>query len=277
MLGAIVRDDVVIDLHLPLWADTLAFLGAAGAIGLFGVKSARYADQLADKTGMGEAITGTVLLGLLTALPGLVASVVAAIDGHAAMAISNAMGGIAFQTVALVVADAAYRGTNLEHAAASVPNMVQTGMLILLLTLVVGGLAGPRVTLGHVSPMTLLLFAAAGFAFWVVFRTQGEPMWSPKQTGQTVEDVPDEKHQQASATWMIVGILVAGIVTIVSGALVAETAGEFTDEGRTRGVGGGWPVHGDCDLVARVGHQRGGCPPRCRHARGQRHRGRQFL
>jgi cation:H+ antiporter len=221
----------MIDLHLPLWADILVFLGAAGAIGLFGVKLARYADQLADKTGMGEAITGTVLLGLLTALPGLVASVVAAIDGHAAMAISNAMGGIAFQTVALVVADAAYRGTNLEHAAASVPNMVQTGMLILLLTLVVGGLAGPRVTLGHISPMTLLLFAAAGFAFWIVFRTQGEPMWSPKQTGQTVEDVPDEEHQQASATWMIVGILVAGIVTIVSGALVAETAGEFTEEG----------------------------------------------
>lgn len=42
---------------------------------------------------MGEAITGPIFLGLTTALPGLAASVTAAIDGHPALAIRNAVGG----------------------------------------------------------------------------------------------------------------------------------------------------------------------------------------
>lgn len=219
------------ELHLPLWAGVLVFLGAAAAIGFFGVKLAEYADQLADKTGLGEAITGAVLLGLLTALPGLAASVMAAIDGYAAMAISNAMGGIAVQTVALAAADAAYRKANLEHAAASLTNMVQTGVLILLLTLVMGGLAGPQVVVGHVHPMTFLLFGTAGFAFWLVYRTREEPMWDPKRTGETVEDVPEEASQEVSLTRLLLGIAFAGVVTMVSGALIARTAGEFADEG----------------------------------------------
>ena len=222
----------MLTLHLPLWGDVLAFLGAAAAICFFGVTLASSADKLADKTGLGEALTGTVLLGLVTALPGLAASVMAAIDGHAAMAISNAMGGIAIQTVALAVADVSYHKANLEHAAASVPNMIQTGVLILLLTLVMGGLAGPQAVIGHVHPNSLLLLGAAGFGFWLVYRAREEPMWAPKRTRQTVEDVPDEDHEATSLTWLIVSLAVAGVVTLASGVIVAETAGEFTEAGR---------------------------------------------
>lgn len=239
----------MVELSLPLWAHALIFLGAGAAIGVAGVKLAGYADQLADRTGMGEAVTGTVFLGLMTALPGLAASVMAALDGRPALAISNAMGGIAFQTTALAIADITYRKANLEHAAASVQNMMQTALLILLLTLVTAGISSPDVTLGHVHPMTLLLFLAAGFAFWLVYKVREEPMWHPRRTEQTVEDEPDEEHRRASLPGLLVGIFWTGAVTLVSGALVAKTAGEFVGEGRiSESVAGGLFMAGATSL-----------------------------
>ena len=104
----------MIDLSLPLWGNVLVFLGTALAIGVAGVRMAGYADQLADRTGLGEAITGMIMLGLITALPGIAASVTAAVEGHPGMAISNAMGGIAVQTIALAAADFFYLKANLD-------------------------------------------------------------------------------------------------------------------------------------------------------------------
>jgi cation:H+ antiporter len=175
---------------VPLWGQIIVFLIATGLIGLGGTRMASVADRLADRTSMGEAITGTVFLGLITALPGLAASVSAALDGFAAMAISNALGGIAVQTAALGVADLCYRKANLEHAAASAPNMMQTSVLVALLTTVLLALAGPDISVGHLHPFSILLFFFAGFGFFLVTQTKERPMWRPKQTEETVADIP---------------------------------------------------------------------------------------
>ncbi|MDX1646664.1 MAG: hypothetical protein R3304_05935 [Longimicrobiales bacterium] len=209
---------------LPLGAEATLFAFEALVIGAAGTKLANLADRLADRSGLGEAITGVVFLGFITALPGLVASVVAALDGHPALAISNAMGGIAVQTVALPIADLAYRKANLEHAAASAANLMQATVLVLLVTLPLTGIAGPDVTIGHVHPTTLLLFGAAASAFWLVLRTQEEPMWRPRPTDETVEDVPDPEYQTQSLPKLITGVLLLAVVTATSGAAVAESA-----------------------------------------------------
>jgi len=214
----------MLNFYVPLWADITIFVVAAAVIAIAGVKTAGFADRLADRTGLGEAITGTVFLGFITALPGLVASIVAAVKGLPALAISNSMGGIAVQTVALAVADIAYPRANLEHAAASAANMMQTSMLVLLMTLVAAGLSGPDFTVGHVHPMTLLLFAAALSAFFLVFNTREEPMWEPTQTSETVEDEPDEEHIDESLGKLITWLVISAVLTAVSGAVVAEAA-----------------------------------------------------
>ncbi|MEX0936264.1 MAG: hypothetical protein WDZ59_00275 [Pirellulales bacterium] len=220
------------ELQLPMWGDIAVFLGAALVIGIAGVKAAGLADRLADRTGMGEAITGTIFLGFFTALPGLVASVVAALNGHAGLAISNAMGGIAIQTVALAVADLTYTKANLEHAAASLANMMQAIMLILLLTLVLITMMGPNVTVRHVHPMTIVLFAAAGLAFWLVHRTYQEPMWRPTQTTHTVEDVPEPGSHNERLVTLIPAFVLAAVLTAAGGAVVAETAENLVEETR---------------------------------------------
>ena len=252
----------MIDLSLPLWGNILVFLGTALAIGVAGVRMAGYADQLADRTGLGEAITGMIMLGLITALPGIAASVTAAVEGHPGMAISNAMGGIAVQTVALAAADFFYLKSNLEHAAASVENLLQTILLILLMSMVLMAISGPDVTLGHVHPVTFLLFAAAGFGFWLVYQTRGRPMWKPTATSETVTDVPDERPSETTLGHLIVGLLITGAITTASGSLAAEAAeGVLNQTDLTESVVGGLflaIVTSLPELVTSIGAVRGG-------------------
>jgi cation:H+ antiporter len=79
--------------------------------------------------------SGGVLLGATTSLSGTVTSVATAAQGHSEFAVSNAVGGIAAQTAFLAIADILYRRANLEHAAASLTNLTQSGTLILLLSI----------------------------------------------------------------------------------------------------------------------------------------------
>lgn len=217
-----------------------AFLLAAAVIGAAGTRLAKFADIIADKTGLGEAITGTVFLGLVTALPGLAASVFAALEGRPVLAISNAVGGIALQTTFLAVADLVYKKANLEHAAASAANIVQTAILVLLLTLIVLGMASPDLTVGHVHPVSILLFIAAGLGFWMAFRTAERPMWQPRQTDDTVVDVPDPARPAQSLPLLIGKFVLLAAVITVAGVVVADTTGTVADHtGMSEAVAGG--------------------------------------
>lgn len=224
----------------PLWANVIAFLIAATAIGWVGSRLAGLADKLADRTGLGEAVTGTLFLGLITALPGLTASITAAIQGNAALAVSNAIGGIAIQTVFLAVADIVHRKANLEHAAASITNAVQTTILVSLLVLVLLGLAGPSVTVAHVHPMTAILFLGAGFGFWLVYQSSTEPMWKPRETADTVVDEPEQENVRANLGKLLTGFAIAAVTVIVAGAVVAHTTAQIAQAtGMSQTVAGG--------------------------------------
>ena len=205
----------------------LVFAGASAAIAVAGTRLAGFADRLADRTGLGEAVTGTLLLGLTTALPGLTASVFAAVQGRPVLALGNAIGGIAFQTTILAVADIAYRKANLEHAAASLQNVMQAVMLVLLLTLVLVGLVAPDAPLAHVHPMSAVIILAAALAFWLVYRVRETPMWRPKETRETVKDDPAPESRLESLPMLVLGLVLTGAVTLAGGALVAHAAGEI--------------------------------------------------
>ena len=119
---------------------------------LLGPRLAKLVDRLADRTGMGEALAGAILLGATTSLPGIVTTAVAAAEAAAPLAVSNALGGIAAQTMFLALADLRYPRANLEHAAASLPNLLQSLFLVCLLALVMLAATGPDVTVGLGAP-----------------------------------------------------------------------------------------------------------------------------
>lgn len=178
----------------PLWGVFLLFFVSAVVIAVAGTRMTRLADRLADQTGLGEAIVGAVLLGGVTSLPGIVTSVSTAFQGYPELSISNAIGGIAAQTTFLALADMAYRGVNLEHAAASTENLVQGALLSTLLAIPLLAMTGPDVTVAGVNPASLVLVVAYLFGLRLVRDTRSTPLWQPKRTWETRMDEPEEEQ-----------------------------------------------------------------------------------
>ncbi len=119
----------------PLLPSVLALVVALAAILSAGRVLVRTADELADRTGMGEAVAGALLLGAVTSLPGIATTVIGSVRQDAEFALANPIGGIAVQTVWLAIADLLYRRSNIEHAAASLENVLQAVVLVALLCL----------------------------------------------------------------------------------------------------------------------------------------------
>ncbi|MEJ7928624.1 hypothetical protein WG922_01440 [Ramlibacter sp. AN1015] len=213
-----------------LLVNASVLVGVALVIGWTGVRLSRLADQLSDRLGLGESIGGTFFLGAVTSLPEIAASVLAALEGRPALALGNAIGGIALQTTFLAAADIAHRKANLEHAAASVPNMIQTGVLIALLGLVLMGFSGPDVTVGHVHVISPLLVLAGMAGLWLAWKARRHPMWKPTKTDETVVDVPEEGQTSASLPRMLVEFGVIASVIAVAGGLAAHTSGNIADQ-----------------------------------------------
>ncbi|MFP4305185.1 MAG: sodium:calcium antiporter [Rhodosalinus sp.] len=221
-----------------MWGDlsTLALVGAFLASTLVvlvaGLRTTALADRLADRTGLGEAIVGGVLLGAATSLNGIIVSVTASLDGRASLAFSNSVGGIAAQTVFLAIADMFYRRINLEHAAADLGNLYQGLVLTVLLTLPFLALTSPEVTLWEVHPVSFAIPLVYAAGLVGSRRVRDAPMWQPVDTEDTKTDQPDEedeesRRQSTRRLFARFGVLMLFLGT--SGYVIAKSASALAD------------------------------------------------
>lgn len=204
-----------------------AFVAAALMIVFAGTRLAGLADRLADRTGLGEAFTGAVLLGASTSLPGITASVTAAWDGMPELALSNALGGIAVQTAFLAIADCFYRQANLEHAAASASNMMMGALLIALLAAILIAMVGPTYEIFSMHVMTPILFAGYVLGMRMIYTARSNPMWLPNVTQATRLDKPDKVKNEASLRSQWIHFAVSAVIVIVAGWTVTRAAESF--------------------------------------------------
>lgn len=188
-----------------LGTSVIVFVAAAGAITICGVRLTRLADQLADRTGWGEAILGGVFLAGVTSLPDFAATLTAAAGGFAQLAMSNVLGSISVNLAFLAVGDLVYRKANLEHAAASQSNLTQATLSVVLLVLPLIAMTVPAVYWWGVHPVTPVLVAGYLFGYRMVRDAHSVPMWTPKRTADTVEDLPEAAAGQGrrmSVLWL---------------------------------------------------------------------------
>jgi cation:H+ antiporter len=92
---------------LPSLVLLLIFLVCAAAIWVAGVKLADTTDVLSERLHLGSALGGVVVLAIATNLPEIAITASAALAKQLDVAVGNILGGIAIQTVVLVVLDAA--------------------------------------------------------------------------------------------------------------------------------------------------------------------------
>jgi len=177
-------------------AAVAVFVASAAVIAIFGIRMTHVARELATATGLGEAFMGAVFIGAATSLSGIIASGTAAWHGDASLAVSNSLGGIAAQTLFLVLGDMLYRGVNLEFAAASVENMLMCVQLMVLLGLLLVAFELPDAALLHVHPGSMVLVVAYLFTLKLLIDTHERPMWLPRMTQGTVRE--SRRHRRGS-------------------------------------------------------------------------------
>lgn len=203
---------------------------AALAILLAGVRMTGLADRIADRTGLGEAVVGGVLLGAATSFSGTIVSLTAALDGRASLAFANGIGGIAAQTAFLALADIIYRRANLEHAAAELANVFQCGLLLLLLSVPLAAYATPEVTLWGIHPASLVLVAVYAGGVVATSRLRARPMWHPVDTDDTRADTPEDGDDDSQpATGLILRFLALMLVLGAAGWVISRVGAEVTD------------------------------------------------
>jgi cation:H+ antiporter len=212
-----------------LTASVVAFAAAALVITLAGSQLARVADELADRTGLGEAMFGVLLLAGATSLPDFAATLSAALDARPELAMSNIMGSMAVNLVFLGIADMLYRQANLEHAAASPAILMLAALLIVLLSLPLLAMAMPPVSAFGIHPVTPLITLGYLYGLHLVRGTQEKPMWFPRPTRQTVRDRPAPYAREGlAAAWGRFVVLAA--LTALAGWILMEAAKGISDQ-----------------------------------------------
>ncbi|MFY1632100.1 sodium:calcium antiporter [Solwaraspora sp. WMMB335] len=215
------------------WA-IVAFV-VAGILTVAGsLRLVAFGDALADRTGWGEALFGAVFFGLVTSLSGVVMTAVTAAGAAPQLAYSNAVGGIAAQTTAVAVADLFYRRVNLEHASASLSNLLFGCLLMALLALALLATYTPAGTLFGLHPVSAIMVGCYLGGVMIAHSCDVTPYWQAVDTNETRRDLPashgslDARPLPGLWLWFAaVGLVVAagGWATALAAQSLVEATG----------------------------------------------------
>jgi len=223
---------------LPSLVLMAIFLGSAAVIWVAGISLSKYTDVLAERLHLGAALGGVVLLAVATNLPEIAITVSAALSGNVEVAVGNLLGGIALQTVVLVVLDAfGVRSRKpLTYMAGSLTLVLEAALVIAVLLVVIAGTQLPdNLIFARLTPGPVLIVI-----FWVVgLKLIGGPgsrlPWQQQgeaPDGQTHPRGHTRKHTEQDATKQGVSTRRAALVfgaaalaTLVAGVTI-ERSGE---------------------------------------------------
>jgi len=210
-----------------------------------GIKLSETADILSIHFGLGEALGGLILLAIVTNLPEIAITVSAALQNNLDLAIGNILGGIAIQTVVLVVLDVFGLGKKdpLTYRAASLVLVLEGLMVITVLTLVVvGNLLKPSNIYLGVSPIDLLIVLVWLVGIYMMGKARTDLPWHklgtlPNSQKEERGHSKKKKHDGAmkkgvriqTVIFIFAGCslltLVAGVGLEVSGDAIAKQIG----------------------------------------------------
>jgi cation:H+ antiporter len=161
----------------PLAVNLAVFAAASIAVWLAGSRLVRYVDAIADKTGIGQAFAGMLLLGGVTSLPEIAAVSGASSIGNAQLGISCLLGSVCMNLVLLGIADGASSRPAITSVVPGAATLLQGALGILALALTAGAIAAGDVRVFGVGVWPLVLFGFVVFAFWLASRYARHSAW----------------------------------------------------------------------------------------------------
>lgn len=225
----------------PIWLNIVLFAVAAAFVWAAGTRLARYADLISDRTALGRAFVGLVLLAAATSLPEIATTVTASAIGNTSLAVNNLFGGIVLQTAILAIADRVSGPDSLTHFIAKSALLLQGLVLIILLAITLAGVS----TGGMHAPLGLgfwpaLLFALYLFGLYMLKWYQSNERWKPvDMSDDEASDQASGKMREGYDDWSNRRVYLAfgtgAVVVLVAGTAIARTGDALANQ---TGLGG---------------------------------------
>ena len=224
----------------------LAFAAAVVVTWVAGVYLSRSTDALDDRLQLGEAIGGVVFLAIAGSLPELAITVSAARAGNLALASGNLIGGIATQTLVLVICDAVVSGERpLTFMVGSLIPVLEAFGVVLVVTLTVaGGLLPASTSIGPVSPASIGIVVLWLGGLIVLDRARKGLRWRAEAPDSHPgrprrhfrhPTAPRPYGKRSTATVVAV-FATASAVTLVAGVVLANAGGALSDRAGINGL-----------------------------------------
>jgi cation:H+ antiporter len=218
----------------------LLFVASAAVIWFAGVKLSDTTDVLAERLGLGSALGGLILLAIATNLPELAITVSAAMAGQLDVAVGNILGGIAIQTVVLVVLDAAgvRPRAPLTRLAASLQLVLEGGLVVVVLAVVVMGtqLSG-NLHAARLDPASVAIVLLWVVGLVLVNRAGRGLPWheggdapdnQPEPRGHSKgkkEKAASDKGVSTARAGLVFGA--SALITLIAGVVIEQSGEEF--------------------------------------------------
>jgi cation:H+ antiporter len=221
-------------LSLPILV--LIFVGAASAVWVAGIRLSDITEILSSRFGLGEALGGLILLAIVTNLPEIAITASASLSHNIGVAVGNILGGVAIQTVVLVILDAfGVRGGHpLTYRAASLVLVLEGALVIAVLTVaVMGSQLPPSLIVWRVEPEALLIAAMWVVGLLLLNRARSGLPWQQKGDAPNGQEGPrghsklkkdQEVQNKGVSTARATAVFsVAAVITLVGGVVLEES------------------------------------------------------
>ena len=211
----------------------LIFLAAAAATWTAGVALSKTTDALDARLGLGDELGGLILLSIAGSLPELAITISAAAQGNLPLAAGNLIGGIAIQTMVLLVCDFVVGPSRpLTYLVGALTPVREALLVVMVVAGVEMGSLLPESTAigGRVSPASLGIVVIWMVGLYVINRARKDPRWSVSMPGsrpgrhRRSQPHPEQAHPYAGASTARVALIFGAGCAVTLGAGVALEA-----------------------------------------------------
>jgi cation:H+ antiporter len=225
----------------------LIFLVASAATWAAGITLSKATDALDARLNLGDALGGLILLAVAGSLPELAITISAAAQGNLPLAAGNLIGGIAVQTMVLLLCDIAVGPERpLTYLVGRLTPVLEGLLVIIVLAGVeMGSLLKPSTAIGGVvNPASLGIVVIWVVGIFVIQRAAKDPRWKVEVPGSQPgrrrrERVHgDQPHPYSGrSTARIAAIFGAAcLVTLGAGVLLEVTGNDLANRLGINGV-----------------------------------------
>ncbi|PPH42777.1 sodium:proton exchanger [Rathayibacter sp. AY1C9] len=216
---------------LPFVVLVVIFLAAAAVVWVAGIQLSKATDVLDARLHLGSALGGLIVLAVATNLPEIAITVSAALSGNLDVAVGNILGGIALQTVVLVVLDLfGKRGRGakpLTYRAASLTLVLEGLVVVAVLAVVIAGSQLPSgLEVLRLTPDVVLIAGLWVVGLLLVQRSGKHLPWHEDGRAPDATASPAKKKTHPMSTRKATIVFTISAAATLLAGVVLERAGD---------------------------------------------------